>query len=440
MKFRLGLVGHRDTLAMVSDLVEEYFDEVKVYPEEFGNDDIISDATERIAKLQTNCDGILYSRRDPYMLISARLHHTVPVRYVDIDNSHLLISLLKANINYEIKPTNISIDTIDPASVTEALGTVGIARDQLTIHMVTTESVENGLVNATLAQHLEHYQKGARLCVTNVSDVYRSLLEKDIPATLISPTAESFIHEIRNLMLRYKLKVQDSGTLAVIQINLRYKEQFRFYGDMPIREIDELSTASKLMVDFAEKLDGAMFCLNRWQYLIFCNRLLLENATDNFTEISLMKEINANTVFDICLGIGCGQTVKDAQSNATLAANHITHRGTSTMVALSPEQIIGPIRPKNKHHAVVSITESRLREIARTTGLSANTINTLYQAIHRRNTNLFTSAELAEILEVTRRTVNRSVERLLDHQYAMIAGKNLASAKGRPARVIRLMF
>jgi hypothetical protein len=441
MKFKLGVVGHRDTVKMVSDLVKEYFDDVEVQTEEFGNDAIITDAVQRITRLQTVCDGILYSRRDPYLLISRRLQHTVPVRYVDVDSSHLLISLLKANIHYGILPTNISIDTFDHASTVEAFRTVGVSEERLTIHVVTADPGQDGLVNTTLAQHLEHYRNGAQLCITNVTDVYRSLLKLNIPATVISPTSESFVHEIRNLMLRYRLKSQDSSSLAVMHINLRYKEKYRYYGEMPIREIEELGNAAKLLSVFAEKVDGAMFSLSRWEYLILCSRLLLQDSTNQFVEIDLMNGINRDTVFDIAMGIGCGQTVKEAQSNAVLASNRtITERGTNTVVALSPEHFIGPISPRSEHLAEGGITETRLEEIAAATGLSTSTVGRLYQAMRKRNSNLFTSAELAETLEVTTRTVNRIIERLTDHQCAAIAGKNLAKPKGRPARVIRLLF
>lgn len=441
MTFRLGVVGHKDTLDMVSELVKEYFDDVDVHGVEFGNDDKIADAVLRIAELQTRCDGILYSRRDPYMLISGRLHHTVPVRYVDIDSSHLLISLLKANLRYKIRPTNISIDAFDRRSVVEAFRTIGVPEKDLTIHTVTADAGQDGMVNDTLAQHLKHCEDGAQLCVTNVTDIYLSLVRMNIPATLISPTAESFVHEIRNLMLRYRLISQDSCSLAVMHIRLRYKEKYRFYGEIPIREIDELANAAKLMTVFAEKLDGAMFCLGRWEYLIICNRLLLQNATNQFVDIGLMHNINRDTAFDVAIGIGCGRTVSDAQSSAAIALNRtITQRGTNTVVALSATEFIGPLIPKSEHFPEDSTTESRLEDIARATGLSINTLNRLYQATRKHNSSLFTSTELAEALEVTTRTVNRIVERLTDHRFAAIAGRHMLKQKGRPARVIRLLF
>ncbi len=441
MKFKLGVVGHRDTLEMVSKIIDEYFDDIEMYPEEFGNDDIITDAVERIARLQTVCDGILYSRRDPYLLVSGRLHHTVPVRYVEIDSSHLLISLLEANIRYGIRPINISIDAIDRATAVKAFQSVGIPEERLTINVVSTNLGQSELVNTTLAQHLKHYQKGAQLCITNITDVYRSLLELNVPVTVINPTTESFVHEIRNLMLRYRLKSQHSSPLAILHIYLRYKEKYRFYGDIPIREIDELSNAAKLMAVFAEKLEGAMFTISRWEYLIFCSQFVLHNTTNQFMEIGLMESINRDTVFDVAMGIGCGQTVKEAQSNAIIAANHsVAQRGTNMVIALSPERLVGPISPRSRHFSDDSLTETQLEEIAGATGLSISTLNQLYQATLARNSNLFTSAELAEILDVTTRTVNRYVERLIDNRYAEIAGKNLTKPKGRPARVIRLLF
>lgn len=441
MKFRLGVVGHQDTLQMVSELVKEYFDEVEIYAEDFSNDDILADVVQRVARLQTVCNGILYSRLEPYLLISGQLHHSVPVSYVEIDKSDLLISLLKAVFSYGIGPTNISVDTFDRTTTVEAFRMVGVSEERLTIHTVMAEAGQDGLVNSTLTQHLENHRNGALLCITNISGVYRSLLKLNVPATLISPTTESFVHEIRNLILRYQLKIQDSSRLAVMHIRLQYRDQYRFFGEMPIREIDELSNAAKLMAVFAERVDGAMYSLSHWEHLIVCSRLLLQNATEQFVDIDLMKSINQNTVFDAAIGIGCGQTVKEAQSNAVLASRRtLTNRGTNVVVALSPEHLIGPISPKSKHFTVESTVEARLAGIAATTGLSNKVLNQLYQATRMRNSNLFTSAELAETLEVTARTANRLVERLLDHQYAVIAGKNLATPKGRPARVIRLLL
>lgn len=441
MAFRLGIVGHRETLQTLAELVNEYFDDVEVLTEAFGNDETISEAVERVAHLQTRCDGMLYSRKDPYLLISGHLHHTVPVRYVDIDSSDLLISLLKANIHFGIKPKHISIDSFDHASAVAALRSVGLAAEQLVVRTVTTNAGQKGYVNATLEQHVSNFENGAQLCITNITAVYHSLRALNIPATIISPSTESFVHEIRNLMLRHRLRSHEPSPLAIMHIRLQYKSRYRFYGAMPIREVDDLSNAAKLIAVFAEELDGAMFHLSRWEYLILCSRPLLESTTDEFVDIRLMRNINVATAFDAAIGIGCGQTIKEAESNALLAINETsTQSGTNAVIVLAPGQLIGPISPKSERHPEECATETNLAEIASDTGISTHVLNQLYEVTRRRNFNLFTTAQLAEALEVSTRTVNRIVERLLDHRYAAIEGKDLTQTYGRPARVIRLLF
>ena len=75
MTFRLGVVGHKDTLDMVSELVKEYFDDVDVHGVEFGNDDKI--AVLFCGSLSFR-QGAMASLLSPGSLHahSGRLHHT----------------------------------------------------------------------------------------------------------------------------------------------------------------------------------------------------------------------------------------------------------------------------------------------------------------------------------------------------------------------------
>lgn len=437
--FKLGIVGHPDTLQTVGKLVDEYFDDVEVLSVQFGNDAVMSDVINQIAELQTRCQGILYSRKDPYLLVSSQLHHTVPVRYVDIDSSHLLISVLAAHVKYGFVPSEISVDSFDSVTVRSALDSVGIASKRVQVRVVAFPEGQEGLVDATLQQHICNHEAGSDLCITNVTDVYQSLLALDVPATLISPTTESFVHEIRNLMLRHQIRTKNTTSLAIVHIRLQYKSKYRYYGTMPIREVDDLSRAAKLIAVFAEEVDSAMFQLSRWEYLILCSWPLLENATDRFTDISLMQNIDLETTFDAAIGIGFGQTVKEAETNALSAVSETqTVTGTHAMVVTGEGAPLGPIKPRSERHPDQNMTEIRLEDIASATGLSIQILHRLYAVTRARNTSLFTSSQLASHLEISTRTANRITRKLLAHGYAAVEGKNLSQPHGRPARIIRL--
>lgn len=441
MIFRLGVVGHRDTLQTVAGIVDEYFDEVVVLPEEFGTDDDIDEVVMRIADLQTRCDGILYSRVDPYLLVSSRLHHAVPVRYVAVDRSHLLISVLAATVQFGSLPDHISVDSFDAQAVAAALQSVGIDEQRIVIRSVSADPSREGFVNATLQQHLGNVAAGARLCITNITAVQHALLERGVPSTLISPSVESFAHEIRNLMLRHRVQAQNSSGLAIVHVHLKYKEKYRYHGTMPIREVDDLSRVAKLIAVFAEEVDSAMFQLSRWEYLVLCSRQLLENATDRFTNIDLMRTITLETTFDAAISIGCGRTVKQAEANAFSALNEgLTLAGTYALVVTGAGEPLGPIKPKSERHPQPSTAEVNLARIAGETGVSTQMLDRIYELTRARNTSLFTSVELAGSLGVSTRTANRVLGRLMRHGYAAVEGKDLTQGFGRPARVVRLRF
>ncbi len=420
-------------------LAEEYFDGVEVITEPFGNDAVLAEVVDRIADLQTRCDGILYSRKDPYLLVSGELNHTVPVRYVETDASHLLISLLAAIARYGALPPEISIDSFDARSASSALAGVGLGPNRVTVHSVSVDAGRPGLVDATLQQHMNHLEAGAELIVTNITDVHHTFKERGVPATLISPSPESFAHEIRNLMLRHQLRSQREGGLAIVHIRLQYKDRYRYHGAMPIREVDDLSAAGKLIAVFAEEVDSAMFQLSRWDFVILCSRQLLESVTGNFANIALMNEINTETAFDVAIGIGAGQTVKEAEANSLRAISETRSLvGTYTNVVIGQGTSTGPIKPRSHHHPVESAAELDVDEMARRTGLSTQVLGRLHEVARARSTQLFTSAQLASHLGVSQRTVNRIVAKLLSAGLAAVEGKDLTQEFGRPARVIRL--
>src|SRR5690606_21870956 len=247
---------------------------------------------------------------------------------------------------------------------------------RMTIRAVSVDPGRDGFVSATLQQHIGNVETGASLCITNITAVHHALLEQGVPSALISPSVESFVHEIRNLMLRHHVRTQDSSGLAIMHVHLKYKEKYRYHGTMPIREVDDLSRVAKLIAVFAEEVDSAMFQLSRWEYLVLCSRQLIENATDRFTDLGLMRSITQETTFDAAISIGCGQTVKQAEANAFTALNEgLTLAGTYALVVTGSGEPLGPIKPKSERHPDPSSAEVSLARIAGESGVSTQVLD-----------------------------------------------------------------
>src|SRR5690625_916540 len=439
--FRLGVVAHPETLTVVEQLAADWFTDVRVLPVPFATDAALAEAVASVAELQGRCDGILYSRRAPYLLVAGQLRHTVPVRYVGIDSSHLLLSLLKAHVRYGFIPADVSIDSFDAAAATTALESAGLGPERLRVRTVTVPHPEEGLVNATLEQHLRNHAAGSELCLTDIMEVRNSLFNRGIPVGLTAPPPESFVHEIRNLQLRHRLRTGSRRGLAFLRLRLSYRDRYRWHGSLPLREVDDLARAERLLAVFAQDVDGSLLQLGRFEYALVCREELLEGATAGYSDFGVLGSLRRETAFAAALGIGCGTGVRQAEANAQAALNRVAGlSGTHALVITGDGTVLGPLKPHGKRQPQESGREVNLNRIALDTGLGLHVLNRLSEMLRARNTSLTTSTRLAEHLHVSSRTAIRILGRLLEHGYASVEGRDLTRTKGRPARLIRLHF
>lgn len=441
MAFRLGVVSHSDTYHFVETIVSEYFDSVEIRHIELSTDDNLDAAALRIVQAMPDCDGLLYSRYDPYLLVSGRLIHSIPARYVGIDSSHLIASLLRGIIQYHVELTDISIDNFGYKAAVAALESVGVHAGSVAIRTITADLNMKGFVHETLAQHIENHNRGSVLCVTNITAVCSALTEMGIPAVVINPSVESFVHEIRNLMLRSRLTLAPAGKYAAILVETQYKDRYRFYREMPLREIDEYAAVGKLVHVFAERLDGAVFTWPQGSYGIVCDSDTLSVATDGYSEIQLMRQITDSTAFDVKVGVGLGSNAAEAAANSRASLTRANeHRGSAAFIITKDQAVLGPIVSHSLSIEPDGAVDDRLIAVSTQSGIRFDTVHRLYQHSRLRQSILYTSTDLAGILGVTTRTANTIIGRLVDSGYAAIVGKSLSSPKGRPHRVIKLLI
>lgn len=130
--------------------------------------------------------------------------------------------------------------------------------------------------------------------------------------------------------------------------------------------------------------------------------------------------------------------MKQAEANAFSALNEgQTVAGTRALVAVDTGEVLGPIKPRSERRPDRSAGEVNLERVAGETGVGTKLLGRLHCLTLARNTSLFTSAELAELLCVGTRIVNRIVGKPLERGYAAVEGKDLTKGHGRPARVVR---
>jgi predicted transcriptional regulator len=78
--------------------------------------------------------------------------------------------------------------------------------------------------------------------------------------------------------------------------------------------------------------------------------------------------------------------------------------------------------------------------MAKLTKLSPLNISKLINFSHERQSAQFTSQNLSEYLQVTRRTTERIIKKLVDNGYAKIVGEEMTHQQGRPRTIYELNF
>jgi hypothetical protein len=432
-------VGHADSLLEIKNVVARHFGDIEVFEAEFNDDDCIDAALAAAEKIINVCHGVLYTRLDPYRLISERLEHTIPARYIGINASNFILSLSKAMYrNPEINIASISVDTLGRDTIEGAYASLGIEPSSLKISIVDVDASASNFVHKAEEDHCGNYRNGASsLFVTSITAVYNSLRQKGIPCTLMAPTPETYADEIKHLIISHKLKKMNENLTVIACIDISPKDTFYNYSENQFQEIMEIGKAAEQIALFAQKLDGALVRASDSRFFVICGSMNIEALTNDFSNIELLSDVAKNTMFDINIGVGYGESIRAARKNAVIGVSKAANGdGSNAYVVYDQRSAIGPISAAFSEKSADPYSKS-LMEIAENSALSANTVYRLSCIIKQKKTRNFTSGELAELMGVTPRTINRIVAKLEASGYIAQTGRQPIGLKGRPSRVLR---
>jgi DNA-binding MarR family transcriptional regulator len=192
---------------------------------------------------------------------------------------------------------------------------------------------------------------------------------------------------------------------------------------------------------FAQRIQAAVVEREFGKFLLFTTRNLLEFETGNLQQLSLLKPQSGLRFGTLSVGIGYGETAREAKYNAGLGLLRAKKNGGSQAFKVENNAYFGPIQPEapsgTDQQKALQI-DGQFQKIADTAGISLNSVLKLQWIIDREKTDSFTSRELAGHFGVSQRSMHRLVEKLEHAGFLRIVGRNVRTAKGRPSRVVQL--
>lgn len=396
------------------------------------------EAPALIGQYPGHFDAVLFAGKAPFQLFEKNNKENIPCGYLPYRDAALSRALLKAAYSGQYGIDSLSMDTFEIKTVKQAYADIGLEFREEKMYFAGQEHPEESGPDGLLDFHRRNYRDNcADCCITAQEEIYRALRAEGIPAVCCLPTEETVRQSIENIQLRVAAQKNSESQIIVAAVKM---DELSEYSLMKNDEYAYLSQRLKILdrlYHFSSQIGGILVEDGRSEFTVFATRKAVETETKQYRDMYLLDMLQEVSVVNTYIGIGSGRTANEAKFNAHESIRLAQrHGGQAAYVILEGGGVIGPIGSGNSGRRKENFDE-RFYQIARESGLSANTVYKIFSNIARDGKTEYTSKELAGVCGVSVRTMDRIVLKLCDAGYCEVISEKLMSRYGRPSRILR---
>lgn len=428
MQVKIAAIGREQHLSQLCNIARENSDiEIVQFPYQS-----IHESTGLIEKAFM-CDIYLFTETAAFIasknLISKK---RLPVVHVSMDAYTVLTSLYHAKtVNKDLHLGEISIDVPPCIHIKEML---------LEMQFTETFILTYGDAETTgfdcqkiIAHHKQLWEQGKISHVlTSLYEVHEQLNELNIPNHYMSIPSKNMKQALdeSQSVAHLNQSVSTQVVAAFVRIkNIATLEDK--YGDAEV-----LLYQRKLfgiLQSFAAQVDASIFENNK-QLVLIGTRTLLDYIANHLRHLPLLFEIEQEIRNPVSIGFGFGLTAKEASLHAGLAMQACEEaHGSSCYIVNDRKEIIGPLGVK-KHFNTSELYHALIHGARLNNELSYSFID----FINFRNNEPFSSQDIATYYQVTKRSAERTINKLLHGEVIKVVGKERPYVKGRPRKLFQI--
>lgn len=372
-----------------------------------------------IIKRLKPCDAVFFSGALPYYF-SKEEHSNLPIPsvYLAQDEMSIASSMLFVIFHKNIPPARISIDVINFYGIENVLEDLEI-KTSLPHILDYSDMLESGFdLEKITNYHRSLWKQGfTELALTGIHAVYDQLISEGVPAMRMIDPKSSLIKGLQEASFKAQFFKKTSSQVAAGYIHFKDNDSYQLIHEM-VRDV----SAS------VQKLDNHSM-------VFYCTRGDVERFIEDDFLVSALE-----TAVEI--GFGYGSTLLQAKQNAHIAQqfSHLHKEGGNGCYIFTEEKVLlGPFPQEKKQHSL-KMDDPDFIEIARTTKLGPANLSKVIEFGKSRTSNQFTAGDLADYLQVTRRSTERILKKLTDNGYVKIVGEEMTYQQGRPRAIYELNF
>lgn len=400
-------LAFRDRLLSIAQEVENIQLEFYIYqtPEE----------TPNLMKQIKPCDVLLLSGTLPYLYAKPLLANwPIPWTYLQQDEFAISTSILSVLANHNLQLSQLSIDLMNIQYVKNIVSDIHYEGPLPFVQEIHIDQP----FDMIFRQHKQLWLEGKiQFVITSIHSVYDALSAEGIPAMRMHDSDSSIIQRLEETKVLSKMTKSESAK-AVVGI-LEFLESVDDYQLVLQRVVATIHASYQQLDDHRFELYTTFGHLqNAFQH----------NLLDSFADISQNP---------IKLTFGYGNSILEAKNNALQALNFAVPNTIYIMNEV--KELKGPY-PKEATTLALQTKDPYVLQMAKETKMSPLNISKIMAFSVSRQSLQFTAVDLAEYLQVTRRTTERIIKKLVEHDYAKIVGEEMSYQQGRPRAVYELNF
>lgn len=405
----IGSAEFMERISAVTPLIQDIEIDTYIYK-------VPQEAEQLVVDMQP-CDVVFYSGALPYYFSKERRKQLpVPTLYLAQDEMVVASTLLSVIYHTQISLERVSIDLSDASFVENVM--VDIESDGHPLHVMDYHEMletEFDLAKIITFHETLWNQGEIDLAITSVHAVFNQLELLGVPVTLMNFPTNTLIRGLRDAKIKADLVKRQSAKVAVGYIHLK-----------------ELETCRVMIEAFAKNIHASLQQKDANLFVLYSTQGNIENLMkqdlwrDFFEKIQGYK--NA--------GFGYGETIKEAEQHAEIAMRFAGKEGNQSCVYILTEEkeLRGPFPQEHKQQRLINNHPDFLT-IAKQTKLSPANLSKIMQFGKSRNSLQFTAVDLMDYLQVTRRSTERILKKLVDHGYIRVVGEEMTYQQGRPRAV-----
>lgn len=326
----------------------------------------------------------------------------------------------------------LSVDVYREAALQEVCTELGMNKEE--IYSYAYENDKEPDLEKIVHHHVHHWHQGKTdHALTSIKEVEEKLTALQIPTScMIIPkrNIKQALEEARALG-----KLNQSKTAQVVSGYIQLKNwdaMKKSLGETAAKQ--NLNKLHQRLLSFGKQTGVSVMINQDDQIILFGTKGLLTYITDHYRDFPLLSELESALHSPLDIGFGLGLTAIQAENNARKALISGSHQeGSHCYIVNERQETIGPIGIKKEfdtsklYHALIH--KARLNN-----ELSYNFID----FINMRNNEPFSSQDVAVYYRVTKRSAERTINKLLNGEVIKIVGEEKPYVRGRPRKLFAL--